>query len=152
MFQVSLGKAHIVALTRSGEVYTFGMNHKGQCGRDFPSGGAGAPGVAPAGNNAAFGGSTASAKDSAASAASAAAAAANAAANNAFNNAAAAAAAMPHAGGAASALAAAEIGGGGGAVGGSSVIVGGDLADDINSDQDIDGDQKGKIALCYYAI
>ncbi len=25
-----------MALARSGEVYTFGMNNKGQCGRDFP--------------------------------------------------------------------------------------------------------------------
>ncbi len=33
---MSLGKANIVALTKSGEVYTFGMNNKGQCGRDFP--------------------------------------------------------------------------------------------------------------------
>ena len=33
--QVALGKAHIVALTRDGDVYTFGMNNKGQCGRDF---------------------------------------------------------------------------------------------------------------------
>ena len=33
--QVALGKAHVVALTRDGEVFTFGMNNKGQCGRDF---------------------------------------------------------------------------------------------------------------------
>ena len=33
--QVALGKAHVVALTRDGEVYTFGMNNKGQCGREF---------------------------------------------------------------------------------------------------------------------
>ena len=33
--QVALGKAHIVALTRDGDVFTFGMNNKGQCGRDF---------------------------------------------------------------------------------------------------------------------
>ncbi|XP_054723026.1 E3 ubiquitin-protein ligase MYCBP2-like [Uloborus diversus] len=33
--QVALGKAHIVALTNKGHVYTFGINHKGQCGREF---------------------------------------------------------------------------------------------------------------------
>lgn len=33
--QVVVGKAHIVALTKEGEVYSCGMNHKGQCGRDF---------------------------------------------------------------------------------------------------------------------
>lgn len=33
--QVSLGKAHAVALTNKGHVYTFGINNKGQCGRDF---------------------------------------------------------------------------------------------------------------------
>ena len=33
--QVALGKAHIVALTRDGDVYTFGMNNKGQFVRDF---------------------------------------------------------------------------------------------------------------------
>lgn len=37
--QVSLGKAHAVALTSKGHVYTFGINNKYQCGRDFgPSG------------------------------------------------------------------------------------------------------------------
>lgn len=35
--QVAVGKAHIVALTKKGEVFTFGVNNKGQCGRDFPS-------------------------------------------------------------------------------------------------------------------
>lgn len=35
--QVSLGKAHAVALTNRGQVYTFGINNKGQCGRDFAS-------------------------------------------------------------------------------------------------------------------
>lgn len=35
--QVSLGKAHAVALTNKGQVYTFGINNKGQCGRDFAS-------------------------------------------------------------------------------------------------------------------
>lgn len=33
--QVALGKAHAVALTSKGIVYTFGINNKGQCGRDF---------------------------------------------------------------------------------------------------------------------
>ncbi|XP_052746686.1 E3 ubiquitin-protein ligase highwire [Bicyclus anynana] len=33
--QVSLGKAHAAALTNSGEVYTFGINNKGQCGREY---------------------------------------------------------------------------------------------------------------------
>ena len=33
--QVALGKAHVVVLTRDGEVFTFGMNNKGQCGREF---------------------------------------------------------------------------------------------------------------------
>lgn len=33
--QVALGKAHAIALTTSGQVYTFGINNKGQCGRDF---------------------------------------------------------------------------------------------------------------------
>jgi E3 ubiquitin-protein ligase MYCBP2 len=33
--QVALGKAHAVALTNKGQVYTFGINNKGQCGRDF---------------------------------------------------------------------------------------------------------------------
>ncbi|ESN98984.1 hypothetical protein HELRODRAFT_162458 [Helobdella robusta] len=31
---VSMGKAHAVLLTRQGEVFTFGLNNKGQCGRD----------------------------------------------------------------------------------------------------------------------
>ena len=34
--KVAVGKAHIVALTKEGDIYTFGMNNKGQCGRDFP--------------------------------------------------------------------------------------------------------------------
>ncbi|KAF4527994.1 hypothetical protein B566_EDAN012401, partial [Ephemera danica] len=33
--RVALGKAHAVALTSKGHVYTFGINNKGQCGRDF---------------------------------------------------------------------------------------------------------------------
>lgn len=32
---VALGKAHVVALTNKGHVYSFGINNKGQCGRDF---------------------------------------------------------------------------------------------------------------------
>ena len=35
--EVGLGKAHAVVLAKSGEVFTFGMNNKGQCGRDFNS-------------------------------------------------------------------------------------------------------------------
>lgn len=31
---VCLGKAHALALTENGEVFSFGMNNKGQCGRD----------------------------------------------------------------------------------------------------------------------
>ncbi|XP_059170813.1 E3 ubiquitin-protein ligase MYCBP2-like isoform X4 [Physella acuta] len=38
--QVCLGKAHAVVLTTKGQVYTFGINNKGQCGRDFSSHGA----------------------------------------------------------------------------------------------------------------
>ncbi|GFN82142.1 E3 ubiquitin-protein ligase mycbp2-like, partial [Plakobranchus ocellatus] len=33
--QVCLGKAHAVVLSTKGSVYTFGINNKGQCGRDF---------------------------------------------------------------------------------------------------------------------
>lgn len=33
--QVALGKAHVVALSTDGRVYTFGMNNRGQCGREF---------------------------------------------------------------------------------------------------------------------
>lgn len=33
--QVSLGKAHTLALSNKGQVYSFGFNHKGQCGHDF---------------------------------------------------------------------------------------------------------------------
>ena len=33
--QVALGKAHAVALTSKGHIYTFGINNKGQCGREF---------------------------------------------------------------------------------------------------------------------
>ena len=38
--QISLGKAHAVALTKEGHIYTFGINNKGQCGRDFTPGAA----------------------------------------------------------------------------------------------------------------
>lgn len=33
--QIALGKAHTVALTSKGQLFTFGINNKGQCGRDF---------------------------------------------------------------------------------------------------------------------
>ena len=36
IIQVAIGKAHVIALTKDGEVFTFGMNNKGQCGREFP--------------------------------------------------------------------------------------------------------------------
>lgn len=36
---VALGKAHGVLLTNKGQVYTFGLNNKGQCGREFVAGG-----------------------------------------------------------------------------------------------------------------
>ena len=36
--QISLGKAHAVTLTNKGLVYTFGINNKGQCGRDYSPG------------------------------------------------------------------------------------------------------------------
>lgn len=36
--QVSLGKAHAAVLTNKGHLYTFGINNKGQCGRDFTVG------------------------------------------------------------------------------------------------------------------
>lgn len=38
---VSLGKAHAAVLTNKGHVYTFGINNKGQCGRDFVASGSG---------------------------------------------------------------------------------------------------------------
>jgi E3 ubiquitin-protein ligase MYCBP2 len=53
IIQVVLGKAHVVVLTRDGDVFTFGMNNKGQCGRDFPTsregsaGGSGLPSLNP---------------------------------------------------------------------------------------------------------
>ena len=37
---VALGKAHTVVLTNKGHVFTFGINNKGQCGRDFVAGAA----------------------------------------------------------------------------------------------------------------
>jgi len=37
---IALGKAHGALLTSRGHVYTFGINNKGQCGRDFVSGAA----------------------------------------------------------------------------------------------------------------
>ena len=33
--QISLGKAHTIALTNKGSVYSFGINNKGQCGQDI---------------------------------------------------------------------------------------------------------------------
>lgn len=33
--QIALGKAHAVALTSKGQVFTFGINNKYQCGRDY---------------------------------------------------------------------------------------------------------------------
>ena len=33
--QMALGKAHAVALTNKGQVFTFGINNKGQCGREY---------------------------------------------------------------------------------------------------------------------
>ncbi|XP_022651457.1 E3 ubiquitin-protein ligase rpm-1-like isoform X3 [Varroa destructor] len=38
VMQVCLGKAHVVAVTHSGAVYTFGVNHKGQCARELAAG------------------------------------------------------------------------------------------------------------------
>ena len=37
---VSLGKAHAVVLTNKGHVYSFGINNKGQCGREYMAGAA----------------------------------------------------------------------------------------------------------------
>ncbi|XP_070552183.1 E3 ubiquitin-protein ligase MYCBP2-like isoform X2 [Ptychodera flava] len=53
---ISLGKAHGAILTSSGDVYTFGINNKGQCGRDFglppqKEGGTLAAGMATGGND-----------------------------------------------------------------------------------------------------
>ena len=38
MTSIALGKAHAVALSNKGHVYTFGINNKGQCGRDYVAG------------------------------------------------------------------------------------------------------------------
>ena len=35
--QAAIGKAHLIALDKNGDVFSFGMNNKGQCGRDFPA-------------------------------------------------------------------------------------------------------------------
>ena len=37
--QIALGKAHAVALTAKGQLFSFGINNKGQCGRDFSQAG-----------------------------------------------------------------------------------------------------------------
>ena len=37
---VALGKAHTVVLTNKGQVFSFGINNKGQCGRDYVAGAA----------------------------------------------------------------------------------------------------------------
>lgn len=34
---VALGKAHAVVITDKGHLYTFGINNRGQCGREFSS-------------------------------------------------------------------------------------------------------------------
>ena len=49
--QVGAGKAHIVVLTSNHEVFTFGMNNKGQCGREFPAGPGPVIGGGQLGNN-----------------------------------------------------------------------------------------------------
>ena len=40
---VALGKAHGVLLTNKGHIYTFGLNNKGQCGREYVAGAAAGP-------------------------------------------------------------------------------------------------------------
>uniref|UniRef100_T1JCF5 RCR-type E3 ubiquitin transferase n=1 Tax=Strigamia maritima TaxID=126957 RepID=T1JCF5_STRMM len=35
--QVAVGKAHVIVLSNEGKIYSFGINNKGQCGRDFAS-------------------------------------------------------------------------------------------------------------------
>ena len=30
---ISIGKAHVIILTKKGQIYSFGLNNKGQCGR-----------------------------------------------------------------------------------------------------------------------
>ena len=49
--QVGAGKAHIVVLTNNHEVFTFGMNNKGQCDREFPAGPGPVIGGGQLGNN-----------------------------------------------------------------------------------------------------
>ena len=46
---LSLGKAHAVALSADGKIYTFGINNKGQCGRGF-TGSATTPAPSASGN------------------------------------------------------------------------------------------------------
>lgn len=47
MTQVAMGKAHTCVLMKNGEVWTFGVNNKGQCGRDTGSMSQGGKGVEP---------------------------------------------------------------------------------------------------------
>lgn len=42
-----MGKAHTCVLMKNGEVWTFGVNNKGQCGRDTGSMSQGGKGVGP---------------------------------------------------------------------------------------------------------
>lgn len=45
--QVAMGKAHTCVLMKNGEVWTFGVNNKGQCGRDTGSMSQGGKGEEP---------------------------------------------------------------------------------------------------------
>ncbi|XP_041346854.1 E3 ubiquitin-protein ligase MYCBP2-like [Gigantopelta aegis] len=36
--QIALGKAHAIALSSKGQIYSYGINNKGQCGRDYNPG------------------------------------------------------------------------------------------------------------------
>ena len=36
--QIALGKAHAIALSNKGQIYSYGINNKGQCGRDYNPG------------------------------------------------------------------------------------------------------------------
>lgn len=47
MTQVAMGKAHTCVLMKNGEVWTFGVNNKGQCGRDTGSMSQGGKGERP---------------------------------------------------------------------------------------------------------
>lgn len=47
MTQVAMGKAHTCVLMKNGEVWTFGVNNKGQCGRDTGSMSQGGKGEGP---------------------------------------------------------------------------------------------------------